>query len=180
MGLDYDKWEADFPDTRLLRKGAKFSLSMGPDEGNEPLRWDMVDERREIEVDDAEATFAITGNFNNWDAEEAIPMEDGEVPGVHRTSLQVPPGGELHFHLLKGGDAKQVVGPETDDCTRKGAPIVGPHATLKNKWARAQGRLNWVVRREVRIEFFSRGGRRSILWILSREGVMPLETGDDE
>lgn len=31
----------------------------------------MVDERREIEVDDAEATFAITGNFNNWDEEEA-------------------------------------------------------------------------------------------------------------
>ena len=56
-GLDFDKWEADFPDTRMVRKGAKswaqcqaepgapasvlkprFSLSMGPDEGNEPLR----------------------------------------------------------------------------------------------------------------------------------------------
>lgn len=33
---------------------------------------------------------------------------------------------------------------------------------------------------EVRIEFFSRGGRRSILWILSREGALPLQTGDDE
>lgn len=27
-------------------------------------------------------------------------------------SDQVPAGGELHFHLLKGGDAKQVVGCE--------------------------------------------------------------------
>lgn len=175
MGLDYDKWEADFPDTRMLRKGHKFSLSMGPDEGNEPLRWDVVDERREIEVDDAEATFAITGNFNNWDEEEAIPMEDGEVPGVHRTSLQVPAGGELHFHLLKGGDVKQVVGPEIDGCTRKGAPIVGPKAGLTNKWV-----IQAAEGQDVRIEFFSKGGRRSILWILSRDGAGPLQTGDDE
>ncbi|CAJ1347259.1 unnamed protein product [Effrenium voratum] len=187
MGLDFDKWEADFPDTRMVRKGAKFSLSMGPDEGNEPLRWDVVDESREIEVDDAEATYAITGNFNNWDDEEAVPMEDGEVPGVHRTTLQVPAGGELHFHLLKGGDAKQVVGPETDDCLKKGARIVGPQQNFKNKWV-----VQAPEGKEVRIEFFSRGdcerlavhdsvpGRRSILWIVSREGAMPLETGDDE
>jgi len=167
--------QTDFPDTRMLRKGHKFSLSMGPDEGNEPLRWDVVDERREIEVDDAEATFAITGNFNNWDEEEAIPMEDGEVPGVHRTSLQVPAGGELHFHLLKGGDVKQVVGPEIDGCTRKGAPIVGPKAGLTNKWV-----IQAAEGQDVRIEFFSKGGRRSILWILSRDGAGPLQTGDDE
>eukprot|EP00439_Symbiodinium_sp_Y106_P047823 s4308_g6.t1 len=175
MGLDFDKWEADFPDTRMVRKGAKFSLSMGPDEGNEPLRWDVVDESREIEVDDMEATFAITGNFNNWDDEEAIPMEDGEVPGVHRITLQVPAGGELHFHLLKGGNAKQIVGPAVDECTRKGAKIIGPQENLKNKWV-----INAPEGKEVRIEFFSRNGRRSILWILSKGDALPLESGGDD
>ena len=49
----------------------------------------------------------------------------------------MPAGGELHFHLLKGGDAKQVVAPEIDDCVKKSAPIVGPSEKLKNKWVGA-------------------------------------------
>jgi len=174
MGRNYDDWEADFPDTRLMKKGVKFSLSIGPDDGNEPLRWDMVEAGRDIEVEDMEATFAVIGNFNGWDAEEAIPMEDGEVPGVHRLTLQVPSGGVLEFRLLKGNDSQQVIGPEVDDCTRKGAAITGPSANLQTKWA-----VHAAEGKEVRIEFFNRNGRRSIIWIVERDDALGIGPGGD-
>ena len=72
------------------------------------------------------------------------PQEHGlgqSALGMNKGSfeLQVPAGGELHFHLLKGGNAKQIVGtspnqskrreysefrslprgPDVDECTRK-------------------------------------------------------------
>lgn len=179
MGQNYDDWEADFPDTRLMRKGVKFSLSIGPDEGNEPLRWDIADDRQ-AEIDEMEATFAVVGNFNGWDAEEAVPMEDAEVPGVHRITLEVPAGGKLEFHLLKGGRADQVVCPEQDDCTRKVAKIIGPEKDLKNKWV-----IHAQEGRQVRIELFNRAGRRTIVWIIERSEAdainnMVGDTGDEE
>eukprot|EP00931_Biecheleriopsis_adriatica_P086449 TRINITY_DN61125_c0_g1_i1.p1 TRINITY_DN61125_c0_g1~~TRINITY_DN61125_c0_g1_i1.p1 ORF type:complete len:1003 (-),score=182.35 TRINITY_DN61125_c0_g1_i1:44-2947(-) len=174
MGQNYDEWEADFPDTRMMRKGVKFSVSMGPDETHEPLRWDIVG-TADQELDEMEATFAIVGNFNNWDVDEALPMEDAEVPGVHRITLQVPPGGLLEFHLLKGGSSQAVVGPNVDDCTQKGAPIIGPDAKLSNKWA-----VHAPEGKEVRIEFFNRSGRRSILWIVERERHQLVQGGDEE
>ncbi|CAE8633086.1 unnamed protein product, partial [Polarella glacialis] len=110
MGRNFDDWEADFPDTRALRKGAKFCISLSPDDmPGQAIRWEMVEEGLGAEAEDLEATFAISGNFNNWDADEAVPMADGEVPGVHVVSLQVPAGGMLEFQLLQGGDAKQVI-----------------------------------------------------------------------
>lgn len=179
MGQNYDDWEADFPDTRAMRQGVKFSLSIGPDEGNEPLRWDIVDDRQ-AEIEEMEATFAVVGNFNGWDAEEAVPMEDAEVPGVHRITLEVPLGGKLEFHLLKGGTADQVVCPEQDDCTRKAVQIIGPEKDLKNKWV-----INAQEGKQVRIELFNRAGRTTIMWIIQRDGADATnnimgDTGDEE
>ncbi|CAE8690848.1 unnamed protein product, partial [Polarella glacialis] len=169
MGRNFDDWEADFPDTRALRKGAKFCISLSPDDmPGQAIRWEMVEEGLGAEAEDLEATFAISGNFNNWDADEAVPMADGEVPGVHVVSLQVPAGGVLEFQLLQGGDAKQVIGPASEHCTRKAEAILGPDADLSNKWV-----VHASEGKEVRIEFFSKSGRRSIMWLVERD---PMET----
>ena len=43
-GLDYDKWEADFPDTRLLRKGAKLNPQC-------PYEWNVQGTRKKHATD---------------------------------------------------------------------------------------------------------------------------------
>lgn len=173
MGKNYDDWEADFPDVRKMRKGAKFQLSLSPLAlPNEPLRWDVAEESYEAEVEDDEATFAIIGNFCNWDAEQAIPLEDGDVPGLHVVTLQAPSAGNLEFQILHGGNAKRVIGPSVEISTRRSDRIIGPEADLQNKWV-----IEDCETEDVRIEFFSRNGRRGITWVFDKNSFALLGNG---
>merc|ERR1712060_797815 len=65
-GKDPNDWEADFPDMRACRNGAKFSTTMTketPDD--EAVIWKLEEDGPEPEDDD-DTFYSITGNFNDW------------------------------------------------------------------------------------------------------------------
>jgi hypothetical protein len=161
MGSNPDEWEADFPDMRVCRTGAKFSTTFGPDTPEEEaVVWKLEQDGPEENEEDDDAFFAISGNFNDWQDDR---MAAGEVMGSFSSIVEIPSGGVLEFRILQDGEATQVIAPVTPECTRKTDKIEGPKEGLTNKW---------VVRgdegQEVEVIFFSRGGFKSILWVKSK------------
>lgn len=164
MGRNPDDWEADFPDTRSLKRGAKFLISLNPDDGpDSAVRYELTDEGVDECTGDDFAKFAISGNFNDWaDGDSgALIMSQGDVPGAHVAIVEVPDTGVLEFRLLKSGDAEQVIGPSSPEGTRMSEAILGPQKELENRWV-----IRATPGREVRLEFFSRRNRKAIMWFL--------------
>jgi len=89
--------------------------------------------------------YAIVGNFNSWNAE---PMISGSTSGLWYTNVEVPIGGDIFFRFLADGDPARVLGPETADCERKSAKVVGPKADLLNSW-KLQSRPGQLMRIEL-------------------------------
>lgn len=162
FGDNPDDWEADFPDTRTLRTGTKFKITLSPDDGNEqPVRFELEEPAPDLDAEDEGVFYSISGNFNAWGAD---PMLPGEVAGIFKFTTPVPESGILEWRFVKNGDADAVIGPKSRTCHKRSEVIIGPMAGLKNKWV-----VHGEVGQEVSIEFFSRRGSRSILWLVSKD-----------
>lgn len=155
MGSNPDDWEADFPDWRNVDRGAKFQVSLSPQDMDLPMRWEQVEEPDT--VDDEEAFYSITGNFNSWAGDR---MAAGELPGLHTTVVEVPRSGRLEFRFLRDGSEEQVVCPATPDCNRRTEAILGPAKDLSNSWV-----IFATPGKEVAIELLMSQGRRAVMWL---------------
>lgn len=159
LGKDPEEWDADFPDLRTLKPGAKISVTLNKDDDLEDkLKWEVVnDGPDESEAGEDDSFYAICGNFNEWEDDR---MAAGDVPGQHTITIEVPDSGILEFRFFKDGEKDQVLAPASEDCDRKTETIKGPAKGLTNKW---------VVRSragsEIRIELFVKGNMKSVLWL---------------
>mmetsp|Transcript_58864 Transcript_58864/g.182397 ORF Transcript_58864/g.182397 Transcript_58864/m.182397 type:complete len:956 (-) Transcript_58864:110-2977(-) len=161
LGKDPNDWEADFPDTRNARPGAKWTLSMSPDdEPEKAVEWKFVEDGPDLDAEDDDVFYAITGNFNDWSDDR---LAAGEVEGVHTTALDMPESGILEFRILKDGDPEQVICPATPLCSRRLEQIIGPGKGLENKWC-----ITAEPNKEVQVEFFVKRGVMSIMWMVSK------------
>merc|ERR1712190_595504 len=115
MGRDPNEWEADFPDMRSCKNGAKFSVTFGPDTPEEEaVVWKLEEDGADPDEEDDETFYAIAGTFNSI--------------------LEIPDSGALEFRILKDSEPDKVIAPATPDCSRKSEKIEGPAKDLKNKW----------------------------------------------
>lgn len=158
MGSNPDDWEADFPNWREVDRSSRFTVSMSPNDMSEPLRYETLD--AELAEDDDDATFFITGNFNNWGEERMLP---GPAPGVHIINVRCPSGGSFTFRFLRDGSPDKVVAPEIPNCSSRTAAVLGPAAGLTNSWL-IEGRPG----QEFRIELLVAQGRRAVMWLAER------------
>jgi len=162
-GPNPDDWEWDAPDTRNTREDTKWSVTWGSADslegepvGPQSAKWSIEDEGAP-EVDYNTFWFTITGNFNDWAADER--MLEGHVLGLSTTTVRVPSSGYLEFRFLRSGDPESVVCPASPNCTQKTEEILGPAEGLLNTWV-VQG----APESEIRIELFFNSKARSILW----------------
>jgi len=163
LGKNPDEWEADFPDTRTIKKGTKFHISINPNDVSEAIKWEMVEEGNDEDAEEEDCFYAVTGNFNEWSDDRMAP---GDLDGVHTASVEVPDNGVLEFRILKDGDDNETLGPASMECSNRSEAIIGPEKGLKNKWV-----IRGLPGQEVNIEFLCKRGKRSILWIMGEGGV---------
>jgi len=164
LGKNPDDWEADFPDTRSLRKGTKYHISINPTDESEAIKWEMVEEGPDEDADEEDDGFyALTGNFNDWSDDRMAP---GEIDGVHTASIEIPDNGVLEFRILKDGEDTEVIGPSTKECALRTDTVIGPEKGLTNKWV-----VSGLPGQEVTIEFLSKRGKKAIFWMLGEGGV---------
>jgi 3-oxoacyl-(acyl-carrier-protein) synthase len=162
MGRDPNEWEADFPDMRTCKNGAKFTTTFGPDTPeDEAIVWKLVEDGPEQDEEDEETFYAITGNFNEWQDDR---MASGDVNGSFSSIVEVPESGVLEFRILKDSDTAQVIAPAIPNCTKKTAKIEGPKEGLTNSWS-----ISADAGQEVEVIFFAKKGMMSILWVTSRQ-----------
>jgi len=154
IGSNPDDWEIDLP--MEMDRGARYAVFKSKADARSPK--DTVTWVKDEEVlPEDEASFVITGSFNDWDEDDF--MDEGDVPGLKTTIVTVPESGMLEFRFLMNGIIDNVFAPETDHCTRKLTPIIGPEPDLKNCWT-----LLGEPDSDFQIELFVRKGKRSILW----------------
>jgi len=156
MGSNPDDWEADFPDWRNVDRSAKFQVSLSPQDMDQPLRWEQVQELGAD--DDDEAFYSIAGNFNSWTGDR---MAAGDVPGLHTTVVEIPRSGRLEFRFWREGDEAQIVCPATPECSRITEGIIGPAKDLTNSWV-----IEATPGKEITIELLICQGRRSVMWLV--------------
>jgi len=161
IGKSYEEWEADFPDLRTCKNGTKFKISLGEkDPVDQPIKWEMEEDGPDLDADDDDIFYAITGNFNEWADDR---MSAGDVPGSHTTTIDIPDDGVVEFRFLQDGDESKVLCPATDECGRKLEKILGPAGGLTNKWT-VYGRAG----EELKIELFVKGNMKSVMWLAAR------------
>lgn len=163
LGKDPDEWEADFPDSRTIKKGAKFHISINPNDSSEAIKWEMVEDGPDEDAEEEDAFYSLTGNFNEWSDDRMAP---GDIDGVHTATVEVPDSGILEFRILKDGEDTEVIGPQSLESSSRTEAIIGPEKGLKNKWV-----ISGAPGQEVVIDFLSKRGQRSILWVLGEGGV---------
>jgi len=168
VGNHPDQWDADFPDTRSLKKKAKYRISIDPNDISEAIKWELVEDGEDDEDDTS--FYTLIGNFNDWSADDDERMAPGTIEGIHESTLQIPEGGILEFQVLKNGNRDEVIAPKTAKCWSKSEAIVGPEKETKNKWV-----VEGSPGQEVSIEFLTKGGTRTIFWMFGEVGVV-----DDE
>jgi len=105
--------------------------------------------------------YSVSANVNEWTEDR---MMEGDVPGVFTFDAEIPESGFLDFRILVEGDAKKALGPETNACTRKTAPMVGPGEDIETFW-----RIEAEPESPVRIEFLAPAkGAKAISWVKVR------------
>lgn len=161
VGRNPEEWEADFPDMRAHRTGAKFTTTVGKDTPEEATIWTLVEDGDEVAEEEEDTFFAITGNFNDWADDR---MAAGEASGSFISILEIPEDGQLEFRILKEGDEKMVIAPSVADCDSKTATIEGPKEGLTNKWV-----IRGSPATEVQVDFFCKRGLMSIIWLVSKD-----------
>jgi len=156
VGPNPDDWDSDYPDFRNAKPGAKFKISLSPDDpADQSIKYELVDEFEEENDDDC--YWSVAGNFNDWSDDR---MADGLVPGVSTYTAEIPDSGILEWYFLKNGEADEVLCPEVPNCSRKMVPMVGPGDEVKNKWV-----VYGAAGSEMQIELFFKDGRKSITWL---------------
>jgi 3-oxoacyl-(acyl-carrier-protein) synthase len=159
IGTSPDEWESDWPDTRSVRKGAKWAVSFAANDlADTSLKYVLADDGLDDLADLDDHFYCITGNFNDWQSDRLVA---GDVPGLWVGEVEIPESGELSFHFLQNGLHEQALCPESPQCTRKTETIIGPSS---------DGPVNsWLVRgaphQDVQIELFVQNGVRTLLWI---------------
>jgi hypothetical protein len=155
-GRNPDDWECDWLG-KDAKPGDKYTLVMSEDKPSE-TRIKLVKVEETPADEEAEETFYdITGNFNEWGQER---MMAGDIAGLFTATLEVPASGQLEFRFLENGDAKMVLAPETDNCSRRLVPIIGPEADLTNMWS-----IGGTPHADMQIELLIHKGKRSIMWL---------------
>merc|ERR1712224_777173 len=67
IGSSPDEWECDIPDADCKRED-KWVVNVDPDDPKDaPISW--IKEEQDPDDDDENASFAIVGNFNDWEAD---------------------------------------------------------------------------------------------------------------
>lgn len=112
VGHDPGDWEADFPDMRSHKKGAKYRIRMSEADADQPIKYELMEDALEDKADDDDIFYCITGNFNDWTDDRMIP---GEVDGVHAITVDVPDGGLLEFRFLELGEENSILCPDSPD-----------------------------------------------------------------
>jgi len=159
-GKNPDEWEADFPDPQSCKRGAKFKIELDAEDPRDKAAvWEKVDEDEDGE--DADAYYAVTGNFNEWGEDRMTP---GDVAGLHTIAVDIPESGTLEFRFMQDGDPDMVICPMTPACTRRTEAILGPDKGLTNKWI-----IQGPPDREVRIELFVSRRTRSVMWLVEKD-----------
>jgi len=165
IGDNPDDWEWDQPDTRGLKSGDVWCVSLSPDDNkDDPIVWKKMEM---LEDNDEDEFYVITGNFDGWSEDRmessdgiGVRMEPSDVPGVHVITIAVPSSGSLEFRFLKNGDPEQVLAPASSNCTRKTELIQGPESGLTN---------SWLVRAEpgseLHVELLALGKEKSVIWL---------------
>jgi len=155
VGDDPSEWETDGPN-QDVDPHAKYTIEItSTDPIDAPQKWVRIDDEGDQE-DDEDSFYVITGNFNSWEEDRLAP---GTARGQHTVIVTVPATGILEFRFLKDGDVEKAVGPETPNCSKKTAPIVGPTKGLTT---------SWLVRAppdtDLQIELMSMKGSYTVLW----------------
>ncbi|CAE8600698.1 unnamed protein product, partial [Polarella glacialis] len=158
-GSDVWLWEWDGPDKDIIA-GDKYTIEMNPeDPPNASQRW-FKEECGAAPDDGLDDKYYITGPFNEWDIEV---MEDGLVTGLRTITVTVPYSGAVEFRFLKNGREDEIIYPESDKCSRRLMPILGP---AKHDGGREQH--TWLAEgipgSQMNISFFICRGKRSITW----------------
>lgn len=162
LGPNPDDWEADFPDSRTLRNGTQYQITMSPDDPvDQPVKFELKQEAPDLDIEDVGHYYYISGNFNKWGQDN---MTATDVAGLSRFVVQVPESGTVEWRFLKDGDVNAVIAPKFTPCSRKSEAIVGPQKGLKNKWVVYEEPGN-----EVTIEFFCKRGVRSVMWLVKKD-----------
>jgi len=153
IGDNPDDWDSDLP-LADVKPGDKYTIYFSSEDPKEtPLRW--VKDTGAAEEEEEEASFAITGSFNDWEEDRMAP---GDVPGQFMTTLTVPSSGSVEFRFVKDGDSTKLVCPLEPACSRRSAPIAMKEG-LKNSWIVAA-----EPESELQIELLYLQGKYSIVW----------------
>mmetsp|Transcript_49525 Transcript_49525/g.115865 ORF Transcript_49525/g.115865 Transcript_49525/m.115865 type:complete len:927 (+) Transcript_49525:61-2841(+) len=153
ISADPDNWDSDFWDA-AWKPDDKYTIPIDPsDPAGTSIHW--VKEEQETSED---SLYGITGNFNEWGNEEI--MVAGDLPGVYVANLVIPDDGFLEFRFLIDGDDAQAIGPDSQRCTKKLPPSMGPAADVNTSWM-----IAGIAGEEVQVELFSLTGKHALTWI---------------
>jgi len=168
VGKNPNEWEADFPDPVKSKKGTKYKIELNQDDPKDkPQKWEVVDDddddEEAFERAESDATYHITGNFNDWETDR---MAEGDVPGLYTVTVEAPASGNVEFRFLRDGEADQVIAPSNNLSTSKTGKIMGPTKGLTNKWL-----IQAKAGKEVKIELFVKRKVKSIMWLVEKDAA---------
>mmetsp|Transcript_27194 Transcript_27194/g.63297 ORF Transcript_27194/g.63297 Transcript_27194/m.63297 type:complete len:935 (-) Transcript_27194:41-2845(-) len=156
IGADPDQWDSDFWDANW-KPDDKYTIAFNPsDPVGVPMTWLKVETAEEAVLE--EETFAITGNFNEWAADDF--MVEGELPGVFIANVIIPDDGFAEFRFLVHGEVEAAIGPDTTKCARKLPPSVGPAEDVTTSWM-----VKGTPGEEIQVELLARSGRKMVTWV---------------
>lgn len=167
VGKDPSEWEFDFPDpVKMVKKGLKYKIELNAEDTKATAqKWELVDddddEDETFEREESNATYHITGNFNDWETDR---MAEGDVPGLYTITVEAPPSGNVEFRFLRDGEADQVIAPANNLSSKKTGMIMGPSKGLTNKWL-----IQAKAGKEVKIELMVKRTVKCIMWMVEKD-----------
>jgi polyketide synthase-associated protein len=157
IGKDPSSWETDGLE-RSAKPGDIYAVTITKDDGaSQPIKYVLEQEGLGEDYDPNDTSYSVIGNFNG---EEPMVMEDGDVPGLRSIIIEVPPSGEIEFNFIQTLEPEKVLAPITNRCRRRTAKISGPAEDLSNTWliVGEQGT-------DMRIDLFTCRGMIGINWL---------------
>jgi len=167
-GNDPSQWEWDGPDHPEdgTKSGDKYKVILNSDDAlGRPAIWEKLED--EPEADDGEDDFyAITGPFNEWDADR---LEDGAITGLRTITLDMPDSGFLEFRFLKNGSEDDVLFPGVAKCDRMLVPVhESQHSNLDTAFEKSLQKNTWLVSgapgAQLKIDLFVCRGIKNLSW----------------
>lgn len=157
IGKDPSTWETDGLE-RTANPGDIYSVTITKDdEESKPIKYVLEQEGLGDDYDRNDTSYSIVGNFNG---QEPLVLEDGDVPGLRSVIVEVPDSGELEFNFIQTLEPEKVLAPATHKCRRKTAPIEGPAEGLSNAWV-----IYGEPGTDMRIDLFTSRGMIALNWL---------------